>query len=364
LQKTQIAYASLEFIEDGDDPHIDWGAMKFASLNQPKSSKALSYDDTTMSSGIFSVYSTPENRVTAAVLSVLTSLSLARSQRILANLLQVSDFQLVRFKNQASKGAKGIPDGEISSSFRVLIETKIAHGAVDEQQLRRHLARLDSGSYGDQYLLVLTPDSDEPQLITALGDARVIWASFEALHQAIDELLGDRTEVISEREAFLMRELQALLSSLGLLSPEYDTVVVAARSAWHEYLKYGLYVCQADRTFRKTAYMAFYADSEIKPVVAKIVERVDQAELKQGIGGALGAAIDDLLADNPARLGSINQVFLLSRESDSSTLTLPAAIPNDTRAKTGRGWAFVLSQTYVMLDDLQRAQKTSDLRRL
>ena len=78
-----------------------------------------------MSDSIFSTYRAGENRVTASILAVLRSLSLGRCQRILAALLEQSEFELVRFQNQPAKGSIGVPDAEISSSFRILVETKI-----------------------------------------------------------------------------------------------------------------------------------------------------------------------------------------------------------------------------------------------
>ncbi|WP_442505076.1 hypothetical protein SH528x_003847 [Novipirellula sp. SH528] len=59
------------------------------------------------------------------------------------------------------------------------------------------------------------------------------WSSL--LDQAIDEMLEDSTEVVSEREAFLLRELQSKIEAEGLLAKPNDVVVVAARSAWKEY---------------------------------------------------------------------------------------------------------------------------------
>ncbi|MFM7160157.1 MAG: hypothetical protein ACKO3P_07285, partial [Planctomycetaceae bacterium] len=57
-------------------------------------------------------------------------------------------------------------------------------------------------------LLVLTPDDSRPIEVEKVGDQRVVWASFSRLDQAIDEILEDKYEVMSEREAYLLRELQ------------------------------------------------------------------------------------------------------------------------------------------------------------
>ncbi|MFM8326219.1 MAG: hypothetical protein ACKN9U_15270, partial [Pirellulaceae bacterium] len=166
-------------------------------------------------SSIFSTYSTGENRVTASFLAVLRALSLDRMQRLLGNLMEQSDFELIRFENQPSKGAPGVPDALIHSSIRLLVETKIARNTVNLPQLKRHLARLNEASEATALLLVLTPDDSRPQGIDETKDQRVVWASFSMLDQAIDEILDDKYEVVSEREAYLLRQLQSMLTNEG-----------------------------------------------------------------------------------------------------------------------------------------------------
>ncbi len=126
-----------------------------------------------------------------------------------------------------------------------------------------------------QCLLVVTPDDTRPAVVSAIADQRLIWAPFAALDQAIEELLADKTEVVSEREAFLLRELQAMLWEEKLVGAAKDTVVVAARNAWPEYHRYHAYICQPGRTFQPVQYLAFYAASQIYPVVARIREVTD-----------------------------------------------------------------------------------------
>jgi hypothetical protein len=59
-----------------------------------------------------------------------------------------------------------------------------------------------------------------------LTDARVAWASFAIPDQAIDELLADPQEVIAEREAFLLRNLELMLQEEDLLKSFADVVYV------------------------------------------------------------------------------------------------------------------------------------------
>ena len=71
-------------------------------------------------------------------------------------------------------------------------------------------------------MLILTPDDQRPPLVEELDDDRAIWSSFALLCQAIDEVLDDNKEVVSEREAFLLRELQSMLETEGLLADPND----------------------------------------------------------------------------------------------------------------------------------------------
>lgn len=126
---------------------------------------------------------TGENRVTASLLAVLRSLSLDRMQRIIAALLEQSEFDLVEFQNQPSSGGEGVPDAQILSSCKLLFETKIKRNTVDEAQLWRHLARLDDATEVTKRVLLLTPDASCPSAVEHIDDERLAWASFESLDQ-------------------------------------------------------------------------------------------------------------------------------------------------------------------------------------
>ena len=64
--------------------------------------------------------------------------------------------------------------------------------------LRRHdrtrgqLERFEGAAEATCLLLVLTPDNARPAALDSIGDDRLVWASFSALDQAIDEMLGDK----------------------------------------------------------------------------------------------------------------------------------------------------------------------------
>jgi hypothetical protein len=315
-----------------------------------------------MGDSLFSTYTKGENRVTASILAVLRSLALGRIERLLGALLEQSEFELVRFQNQPSHGASGVPDAEIVSSCRLLVETKTRPNTINADQLKRHLHRLDQSQEATRCLLLLTPDETRPAVVNHVADPRLIWTSFAALDQAIEELLADKHEVISEREAFLLRELQAMLLEEDLLSSPMDTVVVAARNAWPEYQMHHAYVCQAGRYFQRVQYLAFYAAGQIYPLVPRIVEVSDQVVSERARHqDPAGQLLEKLLNLGLRTEGTSYKVFLLSPPEDIRTVHLDGPILNDLRAASGRPTAFTQGQRYVRLTDLMKVKTTSQL---
>jgi hypothetical protein len=315
-------------------------------------------------SSIFSTYSGGENRVTASFIAVLRSLSLNRIHRLLGALLGQSEFEFVRFVNQPSKGGKGTPDALIQSSLRILIETKTDRNAVTFPQIKRHLERLDQAVEATKLLLVVTPDDSLPSVLDALSDERVVWAPFAALDQAIDEMLEDKYEVMSEREEFLLRELQNMLAAEGLLASDNDVVVVAARIAWREYNELHAYVCQPNRSFQPVSRLAFYSKGVIQPLVPTILESHDDVLMVAGqySGTPLGALVDRVVTEQRRDQGERNKVLLLSAPNSPDTLRLSGPIPNDLKShKSGKPTAFTMGQRYIASERLRVATTTGDL---
>lgn len=315
-------------------------------------------------SSIFSTYSTGENRVTASFLAVLRSLSLDRIQRLLGALLEQSEFELVRFENQPSKGGKGVPDAIIHASIRLLIETKIERNSINLPQIKRHLDRLAETNEATKLLLVITPDDVCPKSLDSLKDKPVVWTSFVALDQAIDEMRADKNEVISEREAFLLKELQNMLAAEGLLANSNDVVVVAARHAWPEYNDIHAYVCQPNRSFQPVSRVAFYSKGVIYPLVPRILESHNDVEMIAGQhSGKLGEFVKRLLKEKRRGQGERYKVLLLSAPDSPDTLRLPGPIPNDKKSN-GKPIAFTQSQRYITSERLPAAKTTADLEHL
>jgi hypothetical protein len=316
-----------------------------------------------MNESIFSTYSAGENRVTGSILAVLRSLALGRTERLLGALLQESEFQLLQFQNQVAKGGAGVPDAVISSSCRLLIETKVARNAVNAEQLSRHLKGL-AGKETVERLLVLTPDDRRPEAIATLGDVRVAWASFATLDQAIDELLADPSEVIAEREAFLLRNLQLMLEEAGLMKSADEVLVVPARLAWPEYQQFNTYVCQPRRPFKQVDFMAFYADAVIQQKIPRILDVIDEVAFEPdspGVSQDVVRLIREMISSGARERGALYKVLLLSSPTDSRTLTLSSTVVNDLTSSTGRSVAFTQNQRYVSLSRLKNAKHTSDL---
>ena len=133
-----------------------------------------------------------------------------------------------------------------------------------------------------------------PPELDEIDDERLAWASFSALNQAINKILGDPKEVVSEREAFLLRELQLMLESQGLTEDFEDMVIVAARNAWREYQETHADICQPSRSFRRVSRFGFDVRSAIASVVPQIIESHERVLMEKGI--------------HSARLGSVRRV--------------------------------------------------------
>jgi hypothetical protein len=312
-------------------------------------------------SSIFSTYSTGENRVTASILAVLRSLSLDRIQRLLGNLLEDSEFELVQFENQPSNGGRSVPDAIILSSCRILVETKIKRNTVKVSQIEEHLRLLDRCEESTAVLLIVTPDDARPTVLETIKEQRFAWTSFASLDEAIDNLLVDPHEVVSEREAFLLRELQRMLANEELIGNENDVVVVAARSAWQEYNDLHAYVCQPNRLLRAKR-IAFYSKNKVYELVPAVLESKDVVEMTRGIEtGAIGDLVNRLLDERRRIEGKHYKVVLLSAPNAPETIKLSKPIPNDKKSKSGKGTAFTMGQRYVSLEALKSAKTTSDL---
>jgi hypothetical protein len=183
----------------------------------------------------------------------------------------------------------------------------------------------------------------------------LVWASFASLDQAIDELLDDPREVVSEREAFLLRELQAMFQRERLVGTANDVVVVPARGAWPEYHRHSVYICQPDRPFQQVSRIAFYTGGQIQPLVPLIEESHEHVDWGKGLhGGRLGRVVDQVCDDmlNTRKEDLAYKVMILSPPDSPDTIKLDGPVVNDLIAKSGRTTAFTQNQRYVSLEKL------------
>jgi len=320
---------------------------------------------------LFSTYRQGENRVTSSMLAVFERIDLSLLETILASATGESSLAMVTFANQPPGKGHSVPDARISARFAYWFEVKTVRNTLRAHQLSEHLANL--GTEGDERLFVITPDAEQPAVVSQLGDRRLVWFNFRSLHDAIERASVDPVGSVSESDRFLLRELQALLVDDGLVDND-DVVVVAARFAYPEYLARGLYICQAERAFRDgLTHMAFYASSAIQVHVPRIRYRedlvvftLDEAAIRHSgseTDRLIGAAIEADLGAGTREEGKPYQVFLLSAQDDPDTVQLPHPISNDTVVESGRPWAWTMGQRYVSLAGLTRpgVLVTSDL---
>jgi len=324
-------------------------------------------------SPLFSTYRGGENRVTSSMMAVFQRLELSLLERLLGAVAQDSALQLVAFVNQPPGVGASVPDARMSARFDFWFETKTVPNALGGKQLSEHFKNLTDGATHER-LFIVTPDSEKPNALNALDDDRVIWFSFRAMSDAIDEILDDNTTFVGEQTRFLLRELQQLFSEDGLLDVA-DTVVVAARFAWGEYNDHGVYICQPERSFRPgLTHMGFYAHGAIQPTVAKILDQRSESvtfaaatieALRAGdeIDHRIAKAIVASLEEGTRTEGQPFRVFVLSRTEHEGSVALDGPIANTTKATSGRVWAWTMGQRYTRLAALKTPglATTSDL---
>jgi hypothetical protein len=325
---------------------------------------------------LFSTYTQGENRVTSTILAVAEQINNQLTEDILESLVDESDLSLVSFDNQVT-GQNSVPDGAITASTTLWIETKTERDAVDEQQLREHLSALDEETTALQRLVALTPDADRPEEIDRIDDPRLVWANFDTLVGTVESVLNrdarqaDSSEFIpTERETFLLRELIRFLYDESLVSGSEDRVlVVAARRAYGEYDDYGHYFCQPNRSFKPVSHLAFYKDSEIKPELPRVTGSIESVTLTEsGVKevddladnhrSELKEVVSEMEEDDSERYGKTQKVLFLEPETE-----LDSSIPNDKTAEdSNQQVAFVYGHRYVSLADLlEEPTATTDL---
>ena len=149
-------------------------------------------------------------------------------------------------------------------------------------------------------------------------------------------------------------------------------LVVPARKALDEYLKYSAYICQPHRTFQDSVRMAFYTKNKIDRRIPKILGQIeaisrDEIDTKTNLSDNDKARLKTLLSKLDSqrseewRKNQLKIVFLSPHDSPD-TLVLPNDIANDSTSASGKGVAFTQAQRYVSLSRLEKGPKnTSEL---
>jgi hypothetical protein len=216
-----------------------------------------------------------------------------------------------------------------------------------------------------------------PDEVNEIEDERIVWVNFDSLVDTVETVLERDVgsaeasmSVPTEREAFLLRELIRFIYDEDLVSGKEDRVlVVAARKAWPEYEKHGLYFCQPNRSFKPVSYMAFYRDGEIKPAVPKVTDSIESIELTEDAVSKntdlsslqreqLLEAVAQLREEGSERYGETQKVIFLQ-----DGIELRHAVENDkTASDSDRTVAFVQGHRYVSFSKLQEEPSyTSEL---
>lgn len=298
------------------------------------------------------------------MLAVFERVDVSLLEQLLAAATGETSLQMVSFANQPAGAGSSVPDALIQARFAYWFEVKTARSTLGQHQLEEHLLNLDS-TVADERLFVITPDPAEPIVIAQLNDARVSWFNFAALNSAIDSLLGDPTLLPGERTVFLLRELQALFHEEGLLDA-YDTVIVAARFAYPEYLEQGAYVCQPGRQFRLGLnHLGFYYQSAIQQEIPAILAVYDEVAFAEDDAARWDDSSDPLarrvsevirssLASGRREEGSHHEVFILTPANDARTIKLTQPIVNTTTDYEGKPFAWTMGQRYASIAMLAR----------
>ena len=166
-------------------------------------------------------------------------------------------------------------------------------------------------------------------------------------------------------------EKEEMAPSRPDVSASEKVLVIPARDAWQDYLKFSAYMCQPNRSFRPTARIAFYVRGYVETLVPRILQTVASVQLSESgiashkdlsevIRTRLVSLVQNLRTANDRRhLNKERQVMFLSGPKHPETIAIAHRIENDCVTRTGRPWAFVVGQRYVPMSRLLRGPRTT-----
>lgn len=221
----------------------------------------------------------------------------------------------------------------------------------------------------DAHLLVVTPDRSRPEWVGGLADrneaatpGRVSWCSSADVASAVDALLarggGQR---LGEQARTLLGELLGYWEAHGLRSL-HDTVVVAGRDAWPEYLRTGAVISAPGRALRGgTTHVGFFVDDAISAVVPAIqgsyravtFTPASADQHRRRGDEALATVIEASLRHRTRAEGGTYAVHLLSGPTAQETVQLDRRVADDVTSPAGRRTPWTVSQRYTHLERLR-----------
>ena len=296
---------------------------------------------------VFGNYSQNENRVTAALLHIFKLGGTEFIGNVISELDEI-DFPSSEIQiTTQTKENSNIYDGllECNFSFRILIESKITHEAINPKQLEGLIKNSVNPS---DYILYITTDYKKPKLLE--GIEKVYWTNWK-------EILAILIRVAPEKETlnFLIGEFEKFLDALNLLDvvTDEDRVQIAAGSLGEPIaLEYNFYACQNNRNTRKSKYLAFYNKGGIHTLFEIIGEPINDYNLLKNaeISGYIEKYEPNYTESN------YRQFYKLKLLKDNLN------IENDQINKNGKSTPFTMgSFRYTTIQKLLNAKTTGDL---
>jgi hypothetical protein len=191
----------------------------------------------------------------------------------------------------------------------------------------------------------------EQHFRAVLVSARAAGLPLASIAGATD-LSVSRIHAILEEEKMQAHAVTALTNSAVATD---DVLIVAARVAYPDYLRYNAYICQDGRSFREVMRLGFYRHGQIEPhfpAIRAIDDHVpfsdEHAKRLRATGSPVDREIANLIETAPRYYrkheGEKHKVFLLTPPDDPQTLVLPQPIRHN---RSGRGSAWTFGHGYA-----------------
>jgi hypothetical protein len=301
---------------------------------------------------IFGNYNQPENRVTSALLQIL---KIGGTNFIGKFMNQIDDIDFpsseINIVTQ-EKEKHNVYDGmlDCNFAFRVLVESKIELGKINQKQLDGLIRNAVNPT---DYILFITPDNCKPQELKPDNNERQIyWTNWKRINEILKEI-NTNLEPLN----FLIKEFEKYLEFLKLLnvvSPDQRVQIAAGSYGEPIALKFGFYACQNYRTIKESKYLAFYNNRGIHSLFEIIGEPINNCDLLQVDNDNVKQYLITYEPTYSSR--DKRQFYNLKLINDKLT------IKHSGKNKQGKKTAFTMGVfRYTTIDKLMRAETTEDL---